>query len=139
MKNIKEKDIIKELEEASKKMIEKDFIKNIPDAKKEKKIKNKAEELDLKRFIKLFNQIKLALSMLKDYRTGVYIHLPWKTISLIIFAIFYFWNPFDIVPDIIPILGFSDDAITFTAVFKAIQSDIIEYARWKNYPLKNVT
>lgn len=128
-KNQEEK-IIEKIEEASESVDEKDVTKVI---KKSGKIMDKAKKLDLNILSKLFNQVKLTIEMLKDYRAKSYSDIPWRTISLITVALLYFWNPFDVIPDLLPVLGFTDDAIAFASIFKAIQTDLQKYAVWKGY------
>ncbi len=97
----------------------------------EEKIKEKASREDVGRFRKLVNQLKLAIELIKDYRNKSYTEIPWRSIGLIAAAILYFFNPFDIIPDILPIMGFADDAVLFAAVFKSVRDDLEKYAVWK--------
>ncbi|MBN1634276.1 MAG: DUF1232 domain-containing protein [Ignavibacteria bacterium] len=130
MDNNQKEKIIEKIEEASESVDEKDVKKVI---KKSGKIMDKAKKLDLKILSKLFYQVRLAIEMLKDYRTKSYGEIPWRTISLITVALLYFWNPFDVIPDLIPVFGFTDDAIAFASIFKAVQTDLQKYAEWKGY------
>jgi len=52
---------------------------------------------------------KVMLGMLTDYRKGIYSKVPWFTIATIAFGFLYILNPFDIVPDFIPLIGYIDD------------------------------
>jgi uncharacterized membrane protein YkvA (DUF1232 family) len=98
---------------------------------REEKINEKASREDVGRFRKLVNQIKLAIALIKDFKSKRYIEIPWRSIGLIAAAILYFLNPFDIVPDFLPLLGFADDAVLFAAIFKSVKSDLEKYAQWK--------
>lgn len=97
----------------------------------EKRIINKSSKLDSNRFGKFIKQMKLAINLVKDFRNKTYTDVPWRSIAMIAAAFLYFINPMDIVPDILPVFGYSDDAILFAAVFKSIQSDLETYGRWK--------
>jgi len=97
----------------------------------EKKIQSKSSKLDAGKFRKLIMQIRLALSLIKDFRNKSYTEVPWRTIAMISAAILYFINPFDMVPDVLPLLGITDDAILFATVFKSIQADLEKYGQWK--------
>jgi len=130
MDNNQEEKIIEKIEVASESVDKKDVSKVI---KKSDRILDKAKKLDLNIFSKLFNQIRLTIEMLKDYRAKSYSDIPWRTISLITVALLYFWNPFDVIPDLLPVFGFTDDAIAFASIFKAIQTDLQKYAEWKGY------
>ena len=100
---------------------------------KEESIREKSKKLEPGRFQKLFNQIKLALEMVKDFRARLYTDIPWRTIGLLSVALLYFLNPLDFIPDILPILGLTDDAIAFAAIFKSVQADLKNYCTWKGY------
>lgn len=97
----------------------------------EKEIHSKASGDDVSRFKKLVNQLKLAIQLVKDYKSKAYTEIPWRSIGLIAMAILYFLNPFDIVPDMLPVMGFADDAVLFAAIFKSVRSDLEKYAVWK--------
>jgi len=71
------------------------------------------------------------LSMTKDWIRNEYTVVPVKTIIAVVGAILYFINPFDLVPDIIPVLGFADDAAFVAFVIKAIKDDLDTYLMWK--------
>ncbi len=99
----------------------------------ENQIKEKASKLNLDKFSKLIKQLSLSMQMLRDYKSKTYTNIPWRTIALIVAAILYFINPFDIIPDFIPFLGYTDDAVAFAAIFKSAQIDLQNYCKWKGY------
>jgi len=127
-KNFKEEEVLAEMENQSSE-INKDTINEIIDD--ENHVRNKSSKLDLKRFGKLIKQLRLAVRLLKDYRSKSYTHIPWRSISLIAAAVLYFINPFDLVPDLLPVFGIADDAVLFATLFKSIQVDLEQYCAWK--------
>lgn len=74
---------------------------------------------------------KVMFGMLKDYRKGIYTNVPWFTIAAIAFAFLYILNPFDMVPDFIPGLGYIDDFAVLTFGLRFIESDLHNYLDWK--------
>lgn len=98
--------------------------------RREHKIKTKLKSVP-KQFKKLIAQIKLFFELLKDYASGEYRELPWGSISVIIASLAYFLAPIDIIPDLLPMIGFSDDALFFTFAIKFIQEDLKHYCTWK--------
>lgn len=82
----------------------------------------------LKKYAELGN---VMYGMLKDYRKGIYKEVPWFTIATIAFAFLYVLNPFDMMPDFIPGIGYVDDLAIFTFGLRFIQSDIHRYLDWK--------
>ncbi|MFO7720697.1 MAG: YkvA family protein [Gillisia sp.] len=74
---------------------------------------------------------KVMFGMLKDYRKGIYTNVPWFTIAAIAFTFLYVLNPFDLIPDFIPVIGYIDDFAVFTFGLKFIESDLHKYLDWK--------
>ncbi len=48
-----------------------------------------------------------------------------------VFALIYVFNPFDIVPDVLPIIGAVDDATVIAACLMLIERDLNKYRTWK--------
>ena len=74
---------------------------------------------------------KVMLGMLTDYRKGIYTKVPWFTIATIAFGFLYILNPFDIVPDFIPLIGYIDDLAVFSFGLRFIETDLHNYLDWK--------
>lgn len=74
---------------------------------------------------------KVMFGMLQDYRKGIYKNVPWFTIASIAFGLLYVLNPFDIVPDFIPGIGYVDDFAVLTFALRFIESDLHNYLDWK--------
>jgi len=74
---------------------------------------------------------KVMLGMLSDYRKGNYTKVPWFTIATIAFGFLYLLNPFDIVPDFIPLIGYIDDLAVLSFGLRFIETDLHNYLDWK--------
>lgn len=83
----------------------------------------------------LIDDVKTLLALVKDYLKGNYKDVPYKTMAAVVFALIYLLNPFDLVPDFIPGLGYIDDAAVIMFVVKYVSDDIAKYRRWKNHVL----
>ena len=79
---------------------------------------------------KQFENFKLLWSLLKDYHNKDYPNAPWKLIAAIGFAVAYLISPIDVIPDLIPFVGFVDDASVFALVVAGFDSDINAYKDW---------
>lgn len=103
---------------------------------KEGKIKTKAQTLleQPGRLLQLGRQILLLYDMLRDWWSGNHT-LPWKTAAAVIAALLYFVNPFDLVPDFVPLIGYLDDAVVVGACFRLIRADLRGYAQAKSIDL----
>ncbi len=74
---------------------------------------------------------KMLVSLLKDYRRGTYRTALFGTIAAAAFALIYVFNPFDIVPDVLPFVGAIDDASVIAACLMLIERDLVKYRTWK--------
>ena len=77
----------------------------------------------------LWQDIKLLYSMISDAVGGRY-KLPFRTIAAVSFTLLYFVNPFDLIPDIIPVVGYIDDAFVVSLCIKFIGTDLEKYRKW---------
>jgi len=82
----------------------------------------------LQRFIK---DAKLLIAMVKDYWSRSYRQVPFGTIGAIVFTLIYILNPFDLVPDVLPIIGEVDDAAVIAACLMLVEQDLHKYENWK--------
>ena len=71
------------------------------------------------------------LRLLRAWATGSYPVVPWKSLLLAIAAVIYFVNPFDLVPDFIPVAGLVDDVAVLGFVLKSLQKDLVRYRDWQ--------
>lgn len=76
---------------------------------------------------KLFLAVELLASMIRDSFSGEYKEVPWTTMAMIAFATIYVINPFDLIPDFIPVVGWTDDISVVLLVFAAIGHDLEKY------------
>jgi uncharacterized membrane protein YkvA (DUF1232 family) len=71
------------------------------------------------------------LAMLKDYGSGTYREMPRSTVLAIAFGLLYVLNPFDLMPDFIPGIGYLDDMSMVALVIGSVRRDVENYARWR--------
>jgi len=77
----------------------------------------------------IWRDIKLLYSMIRDAVRGRY-KLPCRTIAAVAFTLLYFVNPFDLIPDVIPSVGYMDDAFVVSLCIKFIGTDLDKYRKW---------
>jgi uncharacterized membrane protein YkvA (DUF1232 family) len=69
--------------------------------------------------------------LIKAYAQGQYREIPWKTMLLIVAAIIYFINPLDLLPDLIPVAGLTDDFGILLWVYSSLQTEIDKFILWE--------
>lgn len=74
---------------------------------------------------------KIMFAMLKDVKKGTYPNVPWFTIASIAVALLYVFNPFDLVPDFIPGVGYIDDLAVLSISMGWIETDLHKYLDWR--------
>ena len=79
----------------------------------------------------MWDNAKLLFQMLKDYKAGKYTDVPWSLIAAIVFAVVYFFSPIDVIPDVIPFLGYVDDVAVFGILLKTFADQISAYKTWR--------
>lgn len=77
----------------------------------------------------------IPLRMLMAYLKGDYREIPWRSLSLITAAVVYFVMPMDLLPDVLPLLGFMDDVALLTWTLSQIKSDIDRFLCWEREQL----
>ena len=100
------------------------------------KVDEKSEEISkkfsargpLKRFVV---DAKVLTALIKDWRAGKYRQALYGTIAAVAFGLLYVFNPFDIVPDVLPFIGVLDDATVIGALLMLVERDLNKYRGWK--------
>ena len=114
------------IKKGAKKITDEDIEKVTKNADK---IKGKVESAGpLKRFI---DDVKLLISMVKDYWNHEYREIPFWAIATVVFALLYVLSPVDLIPDIIPGVGYLDDAVVIGLCLFMIEKELDKYGEWK--------
>ncbi len=80
-------------------------------------------------------QLDLALELLGDFAAEECPQIPYHTVSLLAVAVFYLLAPVDFIPDFIPGIGLSDDALVMELAFEMATAGLERYCLWKGLPL----
>ena len=97
------------------------------------KDKSKVEKIfeHVKSLAKFKDDVLLGFSMLKYYVKGDYKQVPWRTIAVLVGALAYVVSPLDLIPDVIPVIGWSDDCLALAGALAFAKMDLDEYKAWK--------
>ena len=80
--------------------------------------------------VKLLNHyIVLFSQMIKAYVQGTYRKIPAIALAKIAAVLIYFISPFDFIPDVLPIIGFTDDLALVLWVGKSIKNELDEFEK----------
>lgn len=98
-----------------------------------------AEEAQIKGFFRYAKALQKywkdaceVFSLLRDWTAGRYRETPWGVVAALAGALLYVLSPLDLIPDFIPVAGYTDDAGVFAAVLAIAGPDLQKYRAWKN-------
>jgi uncharacterized membrane protein YkvA (DUF1232 family) len=75
----------------------------------------------------LTEKVKIFILMIKSYVKGEYREIPLKSILLIFAGLIYFINPFDLIGDFIPGIGYIDDIGLILWILKSVEEDVVRF------------
>jgi len=81
---------------------------------------------------KYWNDIKLMIELISDYYSGRYTDIPWRVLTSVVGAVAYFISPIDAIPDMILVLGYTDDAYVLKLALDFARDDLDKYKDWKS-------
>ena len=79
----------------------------------------------------IFADLQIILQLVKAWLAGGYNDISLKSIAILIGAILYFLNPFDAIPDAIPVIGYFDDVSVVAWVLKTLKNEIKKFREWE--------
>ena len=77
-----------------------------------------------------WESLQTLLRLVRSWLTQEY-SPPIKTLLMVVAALVYFVEPFDLIPDAVLLFGLLDDAAVITAVVKANLSEISRFRNWE--------
>jgi len=80
---------------------------------------------------RIAGNIHTLIKLVRCWINGSYTEVPATTIVSILVALLYFLSPVDIIPDIIPSIGYIDDAVVIMFIISAIEADLDAFKEWE--------
>ncbi|MFN4085084.1 MAG: YkvA family protein [Spirosomataceae bacterium] len=82
--------------------------------------------------VTIFREKIVALGrMLKSYATGEYRDISNQSLLILLASFLYFVFPIDLLPDFLPIVGFTDDIALVVFVYQKLQEEIERFELWE--------
>jgi uncharacterized membrane protein YkvA (DUF1232 family) len=78
----------------------------------------------------LIEDLKLFVSLIRDYRSGAYQKFPFLSGAGIVFTLVYIISPVDLIPDYIIGIGQIDDAAILGFCLYLLRKDVRKYKEW---------
>lgn len=126
-------------EEEAKRILEDSYEKSSAIVADEDKLERLLQRLEKKMKIvpvvgEYLADVPIMASLLRSYLKKEYTDIPIGSLVAIVSALAYFVSPVDLIPDMIPGVGYIDDGAVVVACLKMVDTDIKEYKDWR---LKN--
>lgn len=93
------------------------------------KVRTKASR-NYEALLRAWESLHILVRIVRDHITGRYTS-PVATILGAVAALIYFFEPFDLIPDTVPVFGFLDDVTVITFVARANISEISKFRKWE--------
>lgn len=78
-----------------------------------------------------WTDIRDLYGMLRDAVAGRY-SVPFRSLAAVAVTLLYLANPFDLIPDFIPGIGYIDDIFMVSLCVKFIGTDLEKYRQWRS-------
>lgn len=75
--------------------------------------------------------LRASPAMFRDLMHRRYRKTPVGTLVGAILGLVYLFNPMDVVPDVLPVLGLVDDSLVFGLFLTLLSRDVKQYLLWK--------
>lgn len=82
-------------------------------------------------YYEIQDQVLALIRMLKAWLNREYTDVSTRSIVALIAALIYFVNPFDLIPDFIPIIGKIDDVLIISFLIKTLNKEIQRFMAWE--------
>jgi uncharacterized membrane protein YkvA (DUF1232 family) len=79
----------------------------------------------------ILGDLQIIVRLVKAWLAGDYKDISLKSILILIGALLYFINPFDAIPDALPVIGYVDDVGVVAWVLKTLKDEIEKFRSWE--------
>ena len=109
------------------------FAKN-PDALRElfREAVRKTKSIPKAPFADMWAYLQAMLRLIRAYYRGEYRDVKLANLVLIIGAIIYVLDPWDLIPDWIPVIGFVDDAAVLAFAVQKTRETLEDFKAWES-------
>lgn len=91
----------------------------------------KAPTIPREPFKELWAYFQAMLRLIRAYYRREYRNVPLQNLVMIVGAIIYILNPFDLIPDWIVGLGFADDAVVLAFAVRKTRQTLDDFMTWE--------
>ncbi len=79
----------------------------------------------------IVDKVKLLIRLVRAYINGEYRQVETKSLATIVGVLIYFVSPLDFIPDVLPILGLTDDIALVIWLFNTLGKELERFHFWE--------
>ncbi len=81
-------------------------------------------------FQKIKHKVRSLGLLLRHYANGSYRSVEGKNVVIILAGMIYFLSPVDLIPDILPVIGFADDIALISFIYNSVSEELEKFELW---------
>lgn len=82
-------------------------------------------------FAAVMDEFRTLVRLVVAYARGNYRDIPPASLVTVVAGLLYVVSPLDLIPDPIPVLGYSDDAVVIGWVLKSVRAELDAFRAWE--------
>ena len=82
-------------------------------------------------FSEVVDDFLVLVRLVIAYSRGHYREVPVESLVLIVAGLLYVLSPVDLIPDVVPVAGYMDDAVVVGFVLKQVRAEVDAFRRWE--------
>ena len=80
----------------------------------------------------LRKEFQLMIRLVKAWASGRYKDVGWSTIIIVVGAVLYFLDPIDLIPDFLPVIGYTDDLSVIAFALTRVRRELEKFEDWES-------
>jgi uncharacterized membrane protein YkvA (DUF1232 family) len=81
-------------------------------------------------FQKIKAKLKTLGLLMRHFANGSYRGIETKNVIIILAGMIYFISPIDLIPDVLPIVGFADDIALISFIYNSLSDELEKFELW---------
>jgi uncharacterized membrane protein YkvA (DUF1232 family) len=69
--------------------------------------------------------------LVRAYLLGEYRDVRLRSVLAVVGSLLYFLSPVDLIPDVIALFGFTDDAVVLALAFRVVRQELAAFRAWE--------
>jgi uncharacterized membrane protein YkvA (DUF1232 family) len=82
-------------------------------------------------FAAVMDDFRTLVRLVIAYARGHYRDIPPDSLALVVAGLLYVVSPLDLIPDALPVIGFTDDAVVIGWVIRSVRQELDAFRAWE--------